>query len=97
MRVHTIKIARRYYERLVIGQKTFEVRRNDRDYQVGDLLNFDVVNDVNSNTPEPLPEGGWEKAKVTYTHQGYGLDEDFIILGVKMLDPRPIYPTGSVE
>lgn len=40
---HEIKIERRWYERLKTGQKSFEIRYNDRDYQVGDILKFLVL------------------------------------------------------
>lgn len=35
---HEIKVWPSYFEALVSGNKTFEWRRNDRDYAVGDLL-----------------------------------------------------------
>jgi len=40
MIVHRVKIEPRYIERLLSGQKTFEIRKNDRDYQVGDRLSM---------------------------------------------------------
>lgn len=36
--VHHLKIWPKYYERVLNGSKTFEVRENDRDYQTGDLV-----------------------------------------------------------
>jgi len=38
MTVHDLKIYPEYWEDIATGKKTFEVRKNDRDYQVGDLL-----------------------------------------------------------
>ena len=35
---HEIKIDTKFYARVADGQKTFEIRKNDRDYQVGDVL-----------------------------------------------------------
>ena len=37
---HTIKIEQHYLIHIVEGRKTFEVRKNDRDYQVGDTIYF---------------------------------------------------------
>lgn len=37
-REHEIKCRPEYFARLVSGQKRFEIRLNDRDYQVGDTL-----------------------------------------------------------
>lgn len=37
-RVHSIKVQPPYFDALVDGSKTFEVRPNDRSYQAGDVL-----------------------------------------------------------
>lgn len=37
-RTHDLKVAPPYFDALVSGAKTFEVRKNDRGYQRGDLL-----------------------------------------------------------
>lgn len=36
--IHALKILPSYFEDVVSGKKTFEIRKNDRDYKVGDLL-----------------------------------------------------------
>ena len=38
MTVHELKQQPRYFDCVVDGSKTFEVRKNDRDYKVGDYL-----------------------------------------------------------
>lgn len=40
MRTHRLKIKHEYFSRLELGQKTCEIRLDDRDYQVGDLIYF---------------------------------------------------------
>lgn len=35
---HDLKILPEYYEAVVFGRKRFEIRKNDRDFQVGDLF-----------------------------------------------------------
>lgn len=35
---HSLKILPEYFDAIVSGKKTFEVRFNDRDYQVDDIL-----------------------------------------------------------
>lgn len=37
---HEIKIKQCYLIHILEGRKNFEVRRNDRDYQVGDIIKF---------------------------------------------------------
>ena len=38
MKIHEVRIRPEYYEPVVNGKKTFEIRYNDRDYQEGDSL-----------------------------------------------------------
>jgi len=38
MTVHDLKIYPEFWEDIATGKKTFEVRKNDRDYHVGDIL-----------------------------------------------------------
>lgn len=40
MKLHELKIQHKYLEDIRQGKKTFELRKNDRDYQVGDLIKF---------------------------------------------------------
>ena len=37
-KMHEIKIKPKYYVDVITGMKTFELRENDRDYQVGDVV-----------------------------------------------------------
>jgi hypothetical protein len=39
-RTHKIKINNCFLENIISGRKRFEIRKNDRDYQVGDWLNL---------------------------------------------------------
>lgn len=36
--IHELKIEREYFEAIIDVKKTFEVRKNDRDFQIGDFL-----------------------------------------------------------
>ncbi|WP_288846669.1 DUF3850 domain-containing protein [uncultured Fructobacillus sp.] len=38
MKVHELKLDEKYFDLVNNGLKTFEIRKNDRDYHVGDLL-----------------------------------------------------------
>jgi ParB family chromosome partitioning protein len=49
MKIHQLKIQDYWYEALKAGNKTFEIRKNDRDFKVGDKLIFHVL----SNGIEP--------------------------------------------
>lgn len=80
MDLHKIKLQSKYYPAVIFGNKTFEIRKFDRDYKVGDLINFIVQNE----------EGDYEELstvyKITYILsecEEYGLMKGYCILGIK--------------
>lgn len=54
--VHVLKIAAGWYGRLRDGSKTCEVRRHDRDFQVGDAIRFRITDDEEDDL---LASGVW--------------------------------------
>ncbi len=42
MTTHTLKICKKYADAVMSGAKTFEIRKNDRGYKVGDEIVFVV-------------------------------------------------------
>lgn len=38
MKIHKLKLNAKYYEDSECGIKTFEIRKSDRDYKIGDVL-----------------------------------------------------------
>jgi len=70
--IHDLKIQKMYYDRLVTGEKKFEVRLNDRDYQVNDTIVFNVI----GTTVRLL-------ANISYIHSGLGMAEGYVILGIE--------------
>lgn len=47
MTTHRLKVLIKYADAIMNGTKTFEVRKNDRGFEVGDKIVFDVVTDKN--------------------------------------------------
>lgn len=45
MTTHRLKIFVKYADAIMSGAKTFEIHKNDRDYEVGDSIVFNVVAD----------------------------------------------------
>ena len=83
MKLHILKIKGEYFSEVLRGKKTFELRKNDRDYQVGDLIHFIDV--------DGLEHYGYKELvyKITYILNNvpeYGLDKDYCILGIKKLE-----------
>jgi len=42
---HLLKILPEYYYSVKSGSKTFEIRKNDRNYKIGDLICLNLFND----------------------------------------------------
>lgn len=76
---HKLKIWPEYFEEIRAGRKTFEIRRNDRDYRIGDVLELH----------EWSPETGQftlsaMAAKVTYLIEGpaFGIGEGWVVMSI---------------
>ena len=77
--IHEVKIQKKYYDAVVSWMKSFELRKLDRNYQVGHYLHFTVINeDGTTETTE-------EKYKITYILKDvpeYGLQPGYGILSI---------------
>jgi hypothetical protein len=79
---HELKILPQWFADVSTGKKNFEIRRNDRDFKVGDYLLLKEY-ERGHYTGREL------KKRIQYIYQGdgnYGLSEEFCILG---LEDRP--------
>lgn len=79
--VHQLKIEKKYYEKIILGEKTFEVRKNDRDFQAGDYLG---LNEINENHEET---GSFVLAKVLDVFS----DKKFVKDGYVIMSIRPCF------
>ena len=80
MAEHKIKIKRKYYLAVQSGEKTFEIRKNDRDYQVGDIIHFVPIDDENGLIIPHNPNS----YRITYVFHGgeYGLANGYCVFGI---------------
>lgn len=89
MKLHELKIKHEYLIEVDRGRKTFELRKNDRDYQVGDLIHFIDIKQSNSDNCDcDIYINEDALYKITYILKNveeYGLDKDYCILGIKKL------------
>ncbi len=76
---HYLKTERKYYQAVEYGAKTFEVRKNDRDFNVFDLVVLqEVVNGI--------PTGrALEPMEIVYILDGgkYGVEEGYCVMQLK--------------
>ena len=91
MKLHELKIKKNYFDDILKGKKTFEIRKNDRDFQEGDLISFKVVDENFNSINECLMSAfayPYYVFRITYVLKNvpeYGLDKDYCILGIKRL------------
>ena len=82
--IHRLKINKEYLQNLINGRKKSEIRLNDRDYQIGDVLEFDMFNCRH--------ESGWHRTvepicfSITHIHNGFGLEPDYVVLSVERVE-----------
>ncbi len=62
--IHELKINEKYFSEVVKGRKKVEIRKNDRDFKVGDYL---ALNEIKNNDL-PFPEYTGRSFMVKITH-----------------------------
>ena len=78
-KVHQIRLAKPYFDDVANGIKTFELRKNDRGYKKGDILEMMEFAD-GKNT------GRMVKVLVTYILEDYtGIEDGYCIMATKLM------------
>lgn len=83
MKTHHIKLRIEFCDAVLSGEKTFEIRRNDRGYQRGDHMIFQAVERVGMDNIECPHEINAHEFEITYVLNGYGLENGFVALAIK--------------
>lgn len=80
---HTLKTIQPYFDQVIKGEKTFELRKNDRNFQIGDILILQEFDDG-------AYTGREKDFVVTYILKDcpqFGLMDGYAILGIKEDEP----------
>lgn len=83
--IHKIKILESFANAVDIGDKTFEIRKNDRGYQRGDLVEFVVLYDSDNLKFTSHPLYG-KRYEITYVLSGWGLEDGYCVFGIKPVE-----------
>lgn len=78
--MHELKTWPQYYYRVFDGQKNFEVRKDDRNFEIGDVLK------LREWDPETKDYTGRELfRRVTYILRGgsFGIEKGYVVMGIK--------------
>lgn len=82
--IHQLKCEAKYFKEVCSGQKTFEVRKNDRNFHVGDYL---ALNELTSHPCDG--EDKKETGRSALVHVHYLIDdprfvkEGYVIMGIE--------------
>lgn len=88
MTTHRLKVFIRYADAIMNGTKTFEVRKNDRGYEIGDKIVFDVVTNegyaVGAAARHPLNGATY---RIDYILDDFeGLAQKYVVLAISKVD-----------
>lgn len=87
MKYHEIKLNHDFCDAVIHGEKTFEVRLNDRGYQKGDRIKF-----------IPMSRGGMyginhviaeKEYEITYVLSGWGIENGYVAFAIKEITKSP--------
>lgn len=97
--IHDLKILPQYFKEVVSGEKKFEIRKDDRNFSVGDIIDLREF-DNNHYT------GNIYSVKITYKFDGgsYGIEDGYCVLSIEPIqngaindpqDPPMVYYSSS--
>ena len=90
MTLHTLKIYPEYYDAVRNGIKTFEIRKNDRDYKVGDTLRLREYDPIRYTEERDRFTSRATEVMVTYiiTHDMFpdGIPEGYCVMGIRVIE-----------
>jgi len=88
MNRHLLKIENQFFQDIAYGNKRFEVRRNDRDFKVGDeLVLYSYDRESNSYN------GAFVNATITYLMKGgsFGIELGYVVLSIVVVNIKDPY------
>lgn len=81
--IHEIKLDTQFCDAVLCGEKTFEVRMNDRGYQKGDWVRFIPVGTLFHPVNHPIKDKVYE---ITYVLSGWGLQDGFCVFAIQEIE-----------
>ena len=76
MKIHELKLQQPFFDDVFFNRKDFEVRKNDRDFKIGDRLKL---------VEYPSDKPRFVLKDIKYILQGgqYGIEKGYVVLGLK--------------
>lgn len=89
MKRHELKLNVEFCDDVLNGKKTFEVRKNDRGFQTGDLIRFiptdgtfyrSLDGTVREHAKHEISERTY---RIKYILNGWGIKNGYVVLGIE--------------
>lgn len=72
---HKLKIKQEYFEPVIQGKKRFEIRKNDRNFKVGDIVVLEEIDENNIYTGDSF------KTRITFLTD-YQQKDGYVVFGI---------------
>lgn len=89
---HNLRCLPEFFDAVASGRKTFDVRKNDRGYQTGDILVLRKWSPEGANGPSYLTANGYAthdldraetvRVRVTYVLSGWGIEPGYVCMAI---------------
>ena len=85
MKVHNkVKILNDFADSIVAGDKTFEIRENDRGFQKGDFIKFQATDRIGISNYSHLINN--KLYEITYVLNEWGIKNGYVALAIKEVE-----------
>lgn len=95
MKTHQLKLRIEFCDAVLSGEKSFEIRRNDRGFQRGDRIVFQAVERVDTDLIPCPHEINDVLFEIKYIINGFGLENGFVAMAIEKIgrveDERDYY------
>jgi len=86
MKRHSLKTWPQFYEAILSGDKPFETRKNDRDFQVGDILE---LNEWHPGDQQATGRTTFRRVSFILHGGEFGVMPGYCIMGLAKIAPEP--------
>lgn len=91
MNIHHLKTLQPWFDYVVSGKKTFEVRKNDRDFRAGDILilHEHLISLSPDRTERTEREAAVLVDMVLYDEDVKGIQPGYCVMGISKIENSP--------
>ena len=89
MKTHNLKLSIDFCDDVLSGEKNFEVRKNDRGFQTGDLIRFIPTDGISYRKLDGITiehakhEISERTYRIKYILNGWGIKNGYVVLGIE--------------